>query len=184
MVTKEYKPTYCASLLYFWAMMFVVSFPFLLLVAVVVQIEGQDTFGQVFFGSMAAMALTGVAFVLFVQLISFLIGLFTRKTVLLSDEAVTYGGKTIALRDIRSVTLYLPELSRTSSKPQTLMIWADNKNYMDIKRPSIVLVAALKKRCVFASFDVDDWKSHLKQCLWIQLGIIGFAIVAYMFGIK
>lgn len=181
---KEYKPSCCVSLLYFWAMMFVISFPLLLVVAGAVAEEGQGDFGQVFFSCISALLVCGVAFACFVFLISCLVGLFARKTVLLSENSVAYEGKTIQLDKIRYITLYLPELSKTSSKPQHLTIWADNKSYMDIKRPSIALVIELKKRCGFAAFDVDDWKSHLKQCLWIQLGIIGFAIVAYIFGIR
>ena len=181
---KEYKPTYCVSLLYFWAMMFVISFPLLIVIAIAVAAEGQESFAQVFFSCLSALLVCGVVFALFVLLINGLIGLFARKTVMLSEQAVSYEGKTIQFDKIRYITLYLPELSKTSSKPQHLTLWADNKNYMDIKRPSVALIAELKIRCAFAAFDVDDWKSHLKQCLWIQLGIIGFAIVAYIFGSK
>lgn len=181
---KNYKSTYCVSLLYYAAMMFICCGPLLILVDVVSAVEGQITPGEIFWGAVLVFCLYGAACVLFVLLISFLIGLFSRKTVQLSENAISYAGKTIPLDKIRYVTLYLPVISRFSSKPQYLTVWADNKNYMDIKRPSIALIAALKKRCVFASFDVDDRKSHLKQCLWIQLGIIAFGVIAYIFGIQ
>ena len=179
---REYKPTYCVSLLYGWGIMFLCCIPAMLFAAVMVDVEGSATFWQVFLGFISAMTVCSVVFFILAMLISKLIGLFVRKTVELTETSVSYEGKTIPLDKIRYITLYLPVFSKTSSKPQFLTLWADTTTYMDIKRPSLALVAALKKRCRFASFDVDDWKGHLKQCLWIQLGIVAVFLLGFLFG--
>lgn len=181
---KIYKPAYGTSLLYAFAHMFLCCGPMLFLLAVMMEIEGSASFWEVFLGTVSAMIVVLVIMALFARLIDVVIGLFTRKTVELTDFSVSHQGKTIPLDKICYITLYLPAFSKTSGKPQILTLWADNTTYMDIKRPSISLIVALKKRCALASFDVDDWKGALKQCLWIQLGMVAFAIAAFLFGFE
>ncbi len=181
---REYKPTYCIGLLSGCIEIFFACVPMLILVDLDMALSGEAKFGQ-FFGTFALILLLySIVSVLFILLISFIMGLFTRRIATLSDYAVSYQGTTIPLDSIRYLTLYLPQLSKHASKPQTLTIWADKKTYMDIKHPSIALIVALKKRCHFAGFDVDDWKSRLKQTLWIQLGITVFSIIAIIFGFE
>jgi hypothetical protein len=181
---RIYKPAFGTSLLYAYAHMFLCCGSMLFVLAVAMAIEGSATFWEVFLGSMSAMAAVLVLAAVILKLISLLIGLFVRKTVELTESTITYQGKTIPLEKVRHITLYLPVLSKHNSKPPILTLWADNTTYMDIKRPAPALILALKKSCVFAAFDVDDWKDALKQCLWIQLGIVAFAIVAIIFGFE
>ena len=90
---REYKPTYFTSLLYFWAMMYLSLLPALILFDWVAFRGGHTSFGEIFWGAALVFCLCGAAFVLFVLLISLLIGLFVRKTVQLSDDSVSYNGK-------------------------------------------------------------------------------------------
>ena len=181
---KQYKPTYCVTLLYAEAVVLVCATPLLLLADASIVMEDGATPGQFFWGCMLVLGIYAVASLLFIWLISLLIGLFTKKAVILSEDSVTYDGKTLPLDSIRYVTLYLPEIRRFSSKPQTLALWADNKNYFDIQRPSIALIAALKKRCTLAAFFVDDWKGRLKMGLWVTLGVTAFGILLALFGVE
>lgn len=181
---REYKPTYCISMLSGCIEIFLACIPMMILVDLDLAFGGEAGLGQVFGRFALILLLYSMVSVLFILLISFIIGLFTKKTVTLSDYAVSCQGKTIPLDSIRYLTLYIPEISKHASKPQTLTIWADKKTYMDIKRPSIALIVALKKRCHFASFEVGDWKSRLKQTLWVQFGITVFAIIAIIFGFE
>lgn len=158
--------------------------PLLLLADAAVVAEGSAKPGQLFWGCLLVFGVYAAASVLFVWLISLLIGLFTKKAVILSENSVTYDGKTLRLDDIRYITLYLPEWSRFHSKAQSLSLWADNKNYFDIQRPSIALIAALKKRCTLAAFFVDDWKGRLKMGLWVTLGVTAFGILLALFGVE
>jgi hypothetical protein len=158
--------------------------PLLLLADAAVVAEGSAKPGQLFWGCLLVLGLYAAASVLFVWLISLFIGLFTKKAVILSEDSVTYDGKTLRLDDIRYITLYLPEWSRFHSKAQSLSLWADNKNYFDIQRPSIALIAALKKRCTLAAFFVDDWKGRLKMGLWVTLGVTAFGILLALFGVE
>ena len=181
---KQYKPTYCVTLLYAEAVVLVCATPLLLLADASIVMEDGATPGQFFWGCMLVLGIYAVASLLFIWLISLLIGLFTKKTVTLTEDTVTYCGKTLRLDDIRYITLYLPEWSRFHSKAQSLSLWADNKNYFDIQRPSIALIAALKKRCTLAAFFVDDWKGRLKMGLWVTLGVTAFGILLALFGVK
>jgi hypothetical protein len=158
--------------------------PLLLLADAAVVAEGSAKPGQLFWGCLLVFGVYAAASVLFVWLISLFIGLFTKKAVILSEDSVTYDGKTLRLDDIRYITLYLPEWSRFHSKAQSLSLWADNKNYFDIQRPSIALIAALKKRCTLAAFFVDDWKGRLKMGLWVTLGVTAFGILLTLFGVE
>jgi hypothetical protein len=65
---------------------------------------------------------------------------------------------------------------RTNSTPLYLVLWADNQNYLDIKRPSPELILAMKKCCPHARFSVDDWRGRWKQIVWLWLGI--FVVLA------
>ena len=181
---KTYKPSYCFSLLYAEAMIFVCVLPLLGLADAAVVAEGSAKPGQLFWGSMLALGLWAAASVLFVWLISLLIGLFTRKIATVTETTITYGGKTLPLDSIRYLTLFLPEIRRFSSKPQSLSLWADKQHYMEIKRPSISLIVALKKRCVFAAFDVDDWKGRIKEALWVMLGVTAASLILFLLGVK
>ena len=181
---KQYRPSYCVTLLYAEAMIIFCTAPLLLLADAAVVAEGSAKPGQLFWGCLLVFGVYAAASVLFVWLISLLIGLFAKKAVILSEDSVTYDGKTLPLDSIRYVTLYLPEIRRFSSKPQTLALWADNQHYMDIKRPSIPLIVALKKRCVFAAFDVDDWKGKIKETLWVGLGVTAVSLILFLLGVN
>lgn len=180
---KEYKHTYCASLLYSFVKAFIVFFPTMILLAIIAHTEGYATFWQIFGAYWSAFAIFWVAIAVFILLVSVLIGLFANKTALLTDTYISYPGQTLRLDDIRYITLYLPELKgRYSSAPFELTLWVDDKNSISIKHPSFRLVAALKKRCPMAVFYIDDWKVQLKECMWIQLGIVAIAVIAIIFG--
>ena len=177
---KQYKPTYGISMLYLWVQVFS-SWCTMLLVAACLAPDEQLPFVSY---AIPRIPLCIVAIIPFIILLNFVIGLFSNTTVQLESHSISYQGKTIQLDNIRYITLYLPELSKTYSRTQLLTLYADDKSYMEIKRPSILLIAALKKRCVFASFDIDDWKSHLKHYLLLQLVVIVLTIVKTFFKIQ
>jgi hypothetical protein len=182
---EEYKPTYGTSLLYVGATMILCSPLVFVSLDILAALEDPQLFhGQIFLYGMAAMLACEVAFGFLVLILNLIIGLFSKKIVVLTEYAISYEEKTIPLNSIHYITLYLPEMSKTSSKPQLLVVWADDKNYIEIKHPSLSLIAALKRRCVCASFDVDNWQSHLKQCLWIQVFVPVVFILAMIFGFE
>ena len=181
---KEYKATYGTALIYTLVHVYLSCTPMMILAGIDMSIKGQTTFGRFLCGYTLICCLALAVYTVFALFIGFIIGLFNKNTVTLSDYSVSYQGKIIPLDKIRYLTLHLPEVSKRHSTPLILTIWADKTTYMHIKRPSIALVVALKNNCHFAAFELDDWKSDLKQLLWIQLAMTATAIIAVIFGFE
>lgn len=176
---KEYKPTYCISMLYFWTLLFVCLFPLLVLSFVVMVITEQTIFWTYALDGIGIGGLMLAASVLLVFLVSLIMGPFAKDTVDVSEHSICYKGKTLQLDRIRCITLRLPTLSRHFHESQVLEITTDDEICMDIKRPSVALIAALKKRCVFALFTVDDWKTQLLYFGAMELAIVVVTLVSY-----
>lgn len=75
----------------------------------------------------------------------------------------------LELGNIKYITLYLPEISRTSSSPQQLSVYADDNNHIVINRPSLVLISLLKNKCDKAKFEINGLKSRIKVDLIVSL---------------
>ena len=176
---KEYKPTYCISLLYFWALLFAALLPLLVLSFVVMVITGQTVFWTYALEGIGIGGLMLVVSVLLVFLASLIMGPFAKNTVEVSEHNICYEGKTIQLDRIRYITVRLPVFSRHFHESQVLEITTDDEICMDIKRPSVALIAVLKKRCAFARFAVDDWKTRLLHFGAMELAIVAITLVSY-----
>ena len=181
---KAYKPTYGSSFLFMWAIICIGFSPSLILLSILAAITGYAPFGEIFLGSIAGMLLFGLAYLLFILLLNIFIRPFIRKTVDLTEYAISYAGKTLRLNSIRYITLYLPNLMQKTAPPTFLVLWADDKNYIEIKHPSFTLITAVKRQCAHAVFDVDDWKALIKQCLFIQGIVLAGIVAAVIFGFQ
>ena len=155
---KEYKPTYGIQLLYIWAMLFLICLPMMLLAGLIP--EGNTSFWQVILDYASVMALLGVGFAFFALVSGLFLRLSSKESVLITDQWICHQNKTVPLDKIRTVTLYLPEIKKYSSKPHFLTVWADKENNLRIQRPSIGLILALKNGCPSASLYVDEWQHH------------------------
>ena len=176
---KEYKPTYCISLLYFWALLFAALLPLLVLSFVVMVITGQTVFWTYALEGIGVSGLMLAVSVLLVFMTSLIMGPFAKNTVEVSEHNVCYEEKTIQLDRIRYITLRLPVFSRHFHESQVLEITTDDEICMDIKRPSVALITALKKRCASAHFAVDDWKTQLLHFCVMELAIVAITLVSY-----
>lgn len=179
---REYKPIYCLSLLYGFVIILLTAIPMLAIADVDMYLDGKSELGQFF----AGILLTGIYLFLILTVIVLLINLvvliFTQKSVTLSDSVILWDGKQILLNQIREITVFLPEISKTRSRPHSVTVWASKTDYFDIKRPSLGLLIALKKRCPQAKFHIDDWRQQIKEILLLQGITTAIAIIATLFG--
>ncbi len=179
---NEYKPAYGMTLLWMWVVMTLVVFPFALVGDVVAALTGHTSLGQILGAFLLAMLLFELLSILLLLAVNLIIRRFSSKSVFLYEDHVSYEGKRLSLDTIRYVSVHLPQMQgRTNSTPLYLVLWADNQNYLDIKRPSPELILAMKKCCPHARFSVDDWRGRWKQIVWLWLGIfvVLAAIVIY-----
>jgi hypothetical protein len=170
---KTYKPTYGISFIYLMVQLLVCCIP----LAIATDLLNPDGAESFFWILLLVFYILIPLLFLMSDLISAVIGLFSKKQVMLSEFAVTYGQKSIPLDHVRYLTLYLPELGKHHHRAQCLTLYADSKQYLEIQRPSIGLILALKKRCTQAVFDVDDWKGRIKACFWIALGVLAVGLI-------
>ena len=175
---KIYKPTYGISILYFFVWLFVAMFPLFVLISIATTIVNQLPWGSFYAKEICVFGFMVVVAILLLPLVNIFASLFPTKNVELSENTISYDGKTIYLERIRHLTLRLPTISRHSHESQVLEITTDNELCMDIKRPSLALVAALKRSCYYATFVIDDWKIQLRNCLCMQVAIVFFYFVS------
>ena len=64
-----------------------------------------------------------------VLLINLAARIFTKKCVTLSDSVICYEGKQILLSQIREIIFFLPEISKTRSRPHSVTVWASKTDY-------------------------------------------------------
>lgn len=179
---REYKSVYCFSSLYIYVIILLISTPLLAVADVDMYLDGKSEQGQFLVGIL----LTGIYLFLTlaaaVLLINLAARIFTKKCVTLSDSVICYEGKQILLSQIREIIFFLPEISKTRSRPHSVTVWASKTDYFDIKRPSLGLLIALKKRCPQANFEIDDWRQQTKEILLLQGITTALAIIATLFG--
>jgi hypothetical protein len=120
--------------------------------------------------------------VLFAILVTALINCFKEASVFLDESTIEYKGTKLNLDSIRYITLYLPEMkSRTSRSPQELSLYINDKEHIVIRRPSVALIAYLKKRCKNAKFEIDELGKRIKNDLIIAGCVSAVVILFVMF---
>ena len=179
---KEYKANYCISLLYHVFAVMLCLIPLAIVADIYAAYLGKVDFGTITLLVLACFATCCVGTIVFVILINLILRPFIKNFAILNDSSIYYGQTTLMLHEVRYITLYLPEASKRSSKPQILTLWADNTHYMNIKRPSIALIVQLKKWCPNAKFHVDDWKGHIRQ--WSIVSLCMAILIPLIFYLK
>ncbi|MBQ7830133.1 MAG: hypothetical protein IJ345_07665 [Clostridia bacterium] len=180
---KRYKATYCISILFFLADFTIIIIPSAIPFGIRIANDGRYAFWSVLLVFVAgAFALMLVA-LLSAFLINPLLKLIVSNEAFIYQNEISYNGRRLNIEDIKYVTLYFPTvISRTSGNPQMLGLWVDDDNSIVIKRPSLTLIAALKKKCTNAKFtiDADELKSRIKNdiitslCLAIVVTVLIF----------
>ena len=171
---RHYKANYGTS--YFFAHVYFIAIllPTLPMIDIILAIRGEAQLGSITLMGIGVC----IALALFSAWMTFLftcIGkLFSRKFTTVDQNTITHEGRTLTLDSVRYVTVYLPEISRNSSKPLRLTLWADNTHYCTIHRPALSLILHLRKRCHNARFDIDDLRGQIKWCL---VGSLVFMII-------
>lgn len=167
---KSYKPTYGISMLCLIIDIMICSIPVIIPLAIVISNNSSHDSLKVTLLLICCWLIAGAVHSLLIVLLNLLFKAVTKKKTMLSEDRVIYEEKELVLKDIKYVTLYLPKGSRTSATSQMLSLWVDDKNHIVIERPSLVLIAELRRRCRNASFEIDNLKFKIKMD--ILLGVI------------
>ena len=175
---KNYKHTYCISLVYSFVELFIISLPGIVTFDIAISIFDHSKIGVL--TSMAVLIFTVLAAieVLFAILVTVLINCFKGVSVFIDECTIEYKDTKLNLDSIKYITLYLPDLRRMSVIPQELSLYISDKEHIEIHRPSITLIAYLKKRCKNAKFEIDELGKRIKKYLIIAICI---AIVVFLF---
>lgn len=153
---KKYKATYCISLftyIIYFSITFIISgLPLCFVLSTLIEPNATELFFMLLLGELMLILLC----VIFVLLMNLIIKTFTKNVVYLSNIDICYKGKSLELSQIKYATVYLPEISKTSSEPLQLVLWIDDSNSIIIKRPSISLILRIKKICQNSKFSINE----------------------------
>lgn len=159
---KEYKPTYCTSLLTFCGDFLIVMPPLAIVIAIMVMDEAGGV-GKVLLGFLGCFVVISVLFSAIALVVNLIAKPLSKKRVTLTDYELCYEGRRIRLSDVRYVTLHLSESSRTRNEPQQLSLYADDKNHIVIKRPALSLIAEVRRRCPTAKFGIHELRRRMRN---------------------
>ena len=144
---KEYKRTYLASLPCTCLEMLIIIAPCALLGDIILGILGKTKPFSIILGLLGVGLLFMAVFIAMMALVNLIINAFKSPSVTVDGKYIAYEGKRLDLDSISYVTLYLPEMrSRSSISTQELSLYVNDSEHIVIKRPSVFLIAYLKKR--------------------------------------
>ena len=175
---KEYKRTYLASFPCVCLKMLIIIAPCALIGDLILCILGKTKPFEILSSFLAVGLLFMTVFIAQMVLVSLIINAFKSPSVTVDGKYIAYEGKRLDLDSIRYVTLYLPEMrSRSSVTPQEMSLYVNDSEHIVIKRPSVFLIAHLRKRCTSAKFEIADVKSRLITDLIISLLVFVLCVV-------
>ena len=166
----------------FFTELFIMSLPGIVTLDIALSIFDNAKMGTVI--GMALLAFTGLVVLgsLFAILVTALINCFKEVSVFLDESTIEYKGTKLNLDSIGYITLYLPEMkSRTSASSQELSLYTNDEEHIVIRRPSVALIAYLKKRCKNAKFEIDELGKRIKNDLIIAGCVSAVTLLFVMF---
>ena len=182
---KNYKHTYCISMPCFFAELFIISLPGVITLDIALSIFNNAKMGSVVGMVLVAFTALVATGVLFSILVTALINCFKDTSVFLDECTIEYKDTKLNLDSIEYITLYLPEVkSRTSASSQELSLYINDKEHIVIRRPSVALIAYLKKRCKNAKFEIDELGARIKNDLIIAVCLPVVIFLLAMFANK
>ena len=180
---KEYKRTYLTSLPCICLKMLIIIAPCAFLGDLILCILGKTKPFEILSSFLAVGLLFMTVFIAVTVLANFIINAFKSPSTFVDGRTVTHEWTSIELDRIKYVTLYLPEMqSRTRITPQELSLYVNDSEHIVIKRPSVFLIAHLRKRCTNAKFEIADVKSRLITDLIISLFVFVLCVVMAFVG--
>ena len=182
---KNYKHTYCISMPCFFAELFIISLPGIITLDIALSISDNAKMGSIVGMVLVAFTALVATGVLFAILVTALINCFKDTSVFLDECTIEYKDTKLNLDSIEYITLYLPEMkSRTSASPQELSLYINDEEHIVIRRPSVALIAYLKKRCKNAKFEIDKLGARIKKDLIIAVCLPVVIFLLAMFANK
>ena len=179
---KIYKPIYGMTAYYLLACFFLMSIPMSLGLGFILALEGNGSFWYAPIAFVFSVPGAGLLFAVPILLVNLVARAATTHQVLIEEDKIYYQRKHLLLDDIQYITLFLPEPRRYSGcDPQLLSLWINDKEKILIVRPSLFLIADLKKRCPKAKFCIEDPLGFLRPAFFVGLGItvVLFLIVLF-----
>ena len=175
---KEYKRTYLASLPCVCLEMLIIISPCALLGDIILGILGKTKPFEILSNFLAVGLLFMAVFIAMMALVSLIINAFKSPSVTVDGKYIAYEGKRLDLDSISYVTLYLPEMrSRSSISTQELSLYVNDSEHIVIRRPSVFLIAHLRKRCTSAKFGIADVRQRLIRDLIVSLFVFVLCVV-------
>ena len=166
----------------FFAELFIISLPGFITLDIALSISNNEKIGSIVGMVLVAFTALVATGMLFAILVTALINCFKDTSVFLDECTIAYKDTKLNLDSIEYITLYLPEMkSRTSASSQELSLYINDEEHIVIRRPSVALIAYLKKRCKNAKFEIDELGKRIKNDLIIAvcLPVVVFLIAMF-----
>lgn len=159
---KKYKNNYCVSLVIYSIYLAITILVCVIPISIVLSYLTEYNFFQVIGVCLLGTAFEMLFLLIIALLMNWLIRIFTKPKIFLSDSQIMFKNKTLDLSQIQYATIYLPNFSRTKSQPFELVLWTFDMQQMIIKRPNLLVILKLKKLCVNAKFEINELLQEIK----------------------
>ena len=178
---KTYKAAYGISALTMFVKLVLGSVPVFFVLALALAAQEGTSFLLALAEFFGVSLIMGLCFFVLVASISLVAKTVTTNQVEVEEDKIHYREKHLVLDQIQYITLCLPISRRFRMAPQLLSLWVSNQEKLTIVRPSLFLIAALKKRCPNAKFQADDPESEFKMVFFVGLGVTVVFLLIWIF---
>lgn len=126
-------------------------------------------------------------FLIFGNVIHFLISLFTKHKVYIDEESITIQGKKIVtqsmkFKDVKNVVFDHGTIGKVSSTPCSITLFDHYyySNSLVIENPSFFMICELQKRCKNAKFKFNNYKWYIIWCCISTAASIAFCLFIHL----
>lgn len=178
---KKYKNNYCVSLVLYSIYFAITLLACVIPISIILWYLTEYNFFQVIGVCLLGTAFEMLFLLIIALLMNWLIRIFTKPKIFLSDSQIMFKNKTLDLSQIQYATIYLPNFSRTKSQSFELVLWTFDMQQMIIKRPNLLVILKLKKLCVNAQFEINEFLKEIKFFLITGVCTGLFLIIVFIF---
>ena len=177
---KKYKLNYMFTVMFQLCNMFLSFFPGLLIISLFINPEDPLELHKLLFIGI----LFTLLYIIFGNIIHFIISIFTKYKVFIDDQTITIKGKNIVtenikLDDIKFITFDHGIISKGRNIPCSITLFNHNKSkYITINSPSFLMICEIQKRCKNAKYKFNNYKWYIILCSCFTVFSIFICILA------
>lgn len=175
---KKFKPAYGMAVIFSFIQIYYYFAIAMIPAVIIMSIKAGEKVWNNLFNLLMITIIMIILFCIIPIIINLISKIFSKEHVKIEDDVLYYKGDKINLREVKKLSWYLGEMSRSSVSACALCIIMNDGDFLTINRPSIILIHYLKRKCVNAKLSVQNIlkKALIYPGLCFILGII-FGII-------